>query len=267
VRNIALLLAYDGTDFVGSQWQNQGRTVQGALEDAWEELAQEQKRFTLAGRTDAGVHAHGQVANVRTESRHPVNTVLRGMNALLPEDVRVLAAREVELEFHARYSATRRDYRYLIDNSPAPLPTLRHLALHVDAKLDVAAMAEALPVLEGTHDFAAFTVQSPDQKSTVRTVRKARVGETELCGRRLIAIDLAANAFLQHMVRVIVGTVLLVGRGRMKAEELRRVLERRDRKAAGPTAAAHGLTLTWVSYPPELVRWDDERAQRKTREG
>lgn len=260
MRNIALLLAYDGTDFIGSQWQNQGRSVQGALESAWEELAQERRRFTLAGRTDSGVHAHGQVANVRTDTRHPLNTLQRGLNALLPEDVRVLGVREVGLDFHARYSATRRDYRYLIDNSPAPLPTLRHLALHVEQRLDEGAMATALPQLEGTHDFAAFTVQSADQKSTVRTVHTARVSEVELYGRRLIALDLAANAFLQHMVRVIVGTALLVGRGRMRAEEFRRVLERRDRKAAGPTAAAHGLTLTVVSYPPELVRWDAERA-------
>ncbi len=260
MRNIALLLAYDGTDFIGSQWQNQGRSIQAALEDAWEQLTQERKRFTLAGRTDAGVHAQGQVANVRGETRHPLNTVVRGMNALLPDDVRVLAAREVSPDFHARYSATRREYRYLIDRGAAPLPTLRHLALHVEGRLDTAAMAEALPLLEGTHDFAAFTVQSADQKSTVRTVHVARLSETEILGQKLIAIDLAANAFLQHMVRVIVGTALLVGRGRMTAAELRRVLERRDRKAAGPTAAAHGLTLTSVRYPPELVRWDDEQA-------
>ncbi|NTU78286.1 MAG: tRNA pseudouridine(38-40) synthase TruA [Chloroflexales bacterium] len=260
MRNIALLLAYDGTDFVGSQLQSQGRTVQGALEDAWEGLTQERRRFTLAGRTDAGVHAQGQVANVRGETRHSASTVARAMNALLPDDVRVLAAKEVGPDFHARHSAVRRDYRYLIDLGPASMPTLRHLALHVEGRVDTAAMAEALPQLEGTHDFAAFTVQSPDQKSTVRTVYVSRLSEMELLGRRLIAIDLAANAFLQHMVRVIVGTVLLVGRGRMTGAELRRVLERRDRKAAGPTAAAHGLTLTSVRYPPELVRWDDERA-------
>ncbi len=260
MRNIALLLAYDGTDFVGSQWQNQGRSVQAALEDAWEQLTQERRRFTLAGRTDAGVHAQGQVANVRGETRHSLKTVARGMNALLPDDVRVLAAKEVGPDFHSRYSATRRDYRYLIDHGAAPLPTLRHLALHVEGRIDTAAIAEALPLLEGTHDFAAFTAQSADQKSTVRTVHVARLGETEILGRRLIAIDLAANAFLQHMVRVIVGTALLVGRGRMTAAELWRVLERRDRKAAGPTAAAHGLTLMSVRYPPELVRWDDERA-------
>jgi tRNA pseudouridine38-40 synthase len=259
MRNIALLLAYDGTDFIGSQWQNQGRSIQGALEAAWEELNQDRRRFTLAGRTDAGVHAHGQVANVRGETRHPLKTVVRGMNALLPDDVRILAAREVDAEFHARYSAIRRDYRYLLEVGPAPLPTLRRLALHVEGRLDLTGMAEALPQLEGTHDFAAFTVQSPQQKTTVRTVHTARLSEIELLGRRLVAIDLAANAFLQHMVRVIVGTILLVGRGRMTAAELRRVLERRDRKAAGPTAAAHGLTLTAVSYPPALLRWDDEQ--------
>lgn len=260
MRNIALLLAYDGTDFVGSQLQSQGRTVQGALEDAWEGLTQTRRRFTLAGRTDAGVHAQAQVANVRGETKHSASTVIRAMNAMLPDDVRVLAARDVGPDFHARHSAIRRDYRYLIDLGPALLPTIRHLALHVDGRIDTAAMAAALPELEGTHDFAAFTVQSPDQKSTVRTVYVARLVETELLGRRLIAIDLAANAFLQHMVRVIVGTALLVGRGRMAGAEFRRVLERRDRKAAGPTAAAHGLTLTSVRYPPELVRWDDERA-------
>jgi tRNA pseudouridine38-40 synthase len=260
MRNIALLLAYDGTDFIGSQWQNQGRSVQAAIEDAWEQLTQERRRFTLAGRTDAGVHANGQVANVRSETRHPLTTVTRGMNALLPDDVRILAAKEVGPEFHARHSAVRREYRYLLDLGVAPLPTLRHIALQVEGRLDTEAMAAALPLLEGTHDFAAFTVQSADQKSTVRTMHVARLSETEALGRRLIAIDLAANAFLQHMVRVIVGTMLLVGRGRMTAADLRRVLERRDRKAAGPTAAAHGLTLTSVRYPPELVRWDDERA-------
>lgn len=260
MRNIALRLAYDGTDFVGSQWQNNGRSVQGALEEAWQQLTQERCRFTLAGRTDAGVHAQAQVANVRSETRHSLVTVLRGMNALLPEDVTIQAVCEVGLDFHARYSAIRRDYRYLIDNDQAPLPSLRHIALHVERRLDLAAMAQALPYLEGTHDFVAFTAQSANQKSTVRSLYLARVGELELLGRRLIAIELAANAFLQHMVRVIVGTALLVGRNRMAPEDMRQVLERRERKAAGPTAGAHGLTLTGVSYPPALVHWGDERA-------
>src|SRR5689334_7876232 len=179
MRNIALRLAYDGTDFIGSQYQNQGRSVQGALEEAWEQLTQERRRFTLAGRTDAGVHARGQVANVRTDSRLPLKTVLRGMNALLPADVVIQAVREVDAEFHARHSANRRDYRYLIDNNLAALPMLRNIVLHVEPTLDIAAMQAALPLLEGTHDFAAFSAAVPDQKSTVRTCYVARVSELE----------------------------------------------------------------------------------------
>lgn len=264
MRNIAFRLAYDGTDFVGSQWQSDGRTVQGALEGAWEELTQERRRFTLAGRTDAGVHAQGQVANVRTETRHPLRTILRAMNAILPEDVTIQALCEVDTEFHARYTANQRGYRYLIDNNVAPLPTLRNIVLHVEQRLDLGAMAEALKLLEGTHDFAGFAALVPDQKSTVRTVYTAQLCEVELFGRQLIAIDLAANAFLQHMVRVIVGTALLVGRHKMTVAEFGRVLSRRDRRAAGPTAAAHGLTLVSVGYPAETLRWSDERSPSQT---
>ncbi|PDW00698.1 tRNA pseudouridine(38-40) synthase TruA [Candidatus Chloroploca asiatica] len=260
MRNIALLLAYDGTDFIGSQWQNQGRSVQGALEEAWEALTQEQKRITLSGRTDAGVHAYGQVASIRSTTRHPPLTIVRGLNARLPEDLRVQDACEVTPDFHARHSAIRRDYRYLIDANMVPLPALRHMVLHVEGRLDLAHMAEALQILEGTHDFAAFTVQSPDQKRTVRTMHCAKLTEIELLGGRLIALDVAANAFLQHMVRVIVGTVLLVGRGRMTVSAFQQVLEGGERKAAGPTAAAHGLTLMAVHYPPGLVRWESRQA-------
>lgn len=259
MRNVALRLAYDGTDFVGSQYQNQGRSVQGALEQAWEELTQERRRVTLAGRTDAGVHAAGQVANILTETTHSTKTILRGMNAKLPDDVAVQAVRDVGQDFHARHSANRRAYRYLIDNNDAWLPMLRHYVLYVEQKLDLAAMAEALPYLEGTHDFTAFSALVPDQRSTVRTCYTARLSEIELFGRRLIAIDLVANAFLQHMVRVIVGTALLVGRRKISPEGFRDVLEVRDRRAAGPTSVAHGLTLMSVGYPTGVLRWDGER--------
>jgi tRNA pseudouridine38-40 synthase len=258
VRNIALRLAYDGTDFVGSQYQNQGRTVQGALEQAWEELTQERQRMTLAGRTDAGVHAIGQVANIRTATRHSRKTILRGMNAKLPPDLAIQAVCDVEMDFHARHSAQRREYRYLIDNNLAWLPTQRNYVLYIEQRLDLAAMAEALPRLEGTHDFAAFSALVPDQRSTVRTCYTARLSEVAVFGRRLIAIDLAANAFLQHMVRVIVGTVVLVGRGKITADDFQHILESRERKAAGPTAVAHGLTLVSVGYPVGLLRWDDQ---------
>jgi tRNA pseudouridine38-40 synthase len=183
------------------------------------------------------------------------------MNAKLPVDVAIQAVREVDMDFHARHSAKRREYRYLIDNNVAWLPTQRHYVLYVEQKLDTAAMAEALLRLVGTHDFAAFSALVPDQRSTVRTCYTARLSEVMIFGRHLIAIDLAANAFLQHMVRVIVGTALLVGRGKITPDGFQRILESHDRKAAGPTAVAHGLTLVSVGYPSGMVHWDDEDAE------
>jgi tRNA pseudouridine38-40 synthase len=156
MRNIALRIEYDGTDFVGSQWQNNGRSVQGELEGAWERLTQERRRINLAGRTDAGVHARGQVANVRTETRHDLATIQRGMNAIVSKDVAVLEAWEVPIDFHARHSAIRRDYCFLIDHGRVVSPLLRRYAIHIAEQLDVAAMHSALEVLLGTHDFAAF---------------------------------------------------------------------------------------------------------------
>ncbi len=267
MRTIALLLAYDGTDFAGSQWQTDIRTVQGAIEAAWEALTQEQRRIVLAGRTDAGVHASGQVAHVQTATRHSLATIWRGLNAHLPTDVTVQNVGEAVRDFHARYSAIEREYRYVIDCAPAPLPQLRHQALHYAGTLDVTAMATALKLLEGTHDFAAFTTTTPSQRSTVRTMYWTRIVERVWFDRRLLAIELAANAFLQHMVRMIVGTLLLVGRGRMTVDQFGEVLASRDRRLAGPTAPAHGLTLTAVRYPPSLIRWVEplERQQGATK--
>lgn len=253
MRNIALQLAYDGTDFVGSQWQNQGRTVQGELEGAWSRFAQEERRFVLAGRTDAGVHAQAQVANIRTSTRHTPETVRRGLNALLPEDISVLAAWEVPHDFHARYSAVRREYRYLVDNHHGALPLMRNYALHIEQPLDMAAMQQAATRLEGEHDFAAFTVVGGQQRSTRRYCWRATCTHVVAFDRRFLAIELAANAFLHHMVRVIVGTLLLVGRGRMTPQEFADVLASGDRRRAGPTASGHGLTLCAVLYPDHLA--------------
>lgn len=253
MRNLALWLAYDGTDFVGSQWQNTGRSVQGELEGAWSRFAQEQRRFTMSGRTDAGVHARGQVANVRTETNHALATIKRGLNAVLPDDVSVLDVREVPLDFHARHSAVRRSYRYLIDNNQAPLPMLRYYTLHIEQQLDVDAMREALALLIGKHDFAAFAAINPEQRSTVRTCYQADCSIVEWLGQPLLALDLSANAFLHHMVRVIVGTVLLVGRGRVKPAAFGEILVSADRRRAGPTAAPQGLTLISVEYPSEAL--------------
>ena len=248
-RNIALRIAYDGTDFVGSQWQNNGRSVQGELEGAWEQLTQERKRMNLAGRTDAGVHAHGQVASIRTETRHDLATIQRGLNAIVPDDIAVQAAWEVEYDFHARHTAVRRDYRYLIDNGVAASPLLRYRAVHVPYQLDATAMSEALETLLGKHDFAAFAGAGQNEGSTVRTCHAAECARAGLWGQPLIQIDLAANAFLRHMVRNIVGTLLLVGEHKIDRAGFAALLAGRDRRRAGRTAPAHGLYLMSVSYP------------------
>jgi tRNA pseudouridine38-40 synthase len=263
MRNIALLVAYDGTEFIGSQWQQLGRSVQGALEEAWEGLTQERRRINLAGRTDAGVHARGQVANVRTATGHDTKTIVRALNAHLPNDVTVFDAVEVAEDFHARHSAIRRGYRYFIDNQPVPLPMLRQTVLHVERPLNTVAMNDALAQLVGRHDFASFTSPSAEQRSTVRTCYHAACRQSTAFGWPLVAIELEANAFLYTMVRAIVGTVLLVGQGRMTVDEFGAVLARCDRRAAGKTAPAHGLTLETVGYPPEQLRWGVAVAQEK----
>jgi tRNA pseudouridine38-40 synthase len=249
MRNIALRIEYDGTDFVGSQWQNNGRSVQGELEGAWQQLTQEQRRINLAGRTDAGVHARGQVASIRTETRHDLATVERGLNAILPADVAVLEAWEVEHDFHARHSAIQRDYRYLLDNGRVASPLLRRHAVHLSQRLNIAAINQALAALLGTHDFAAFAGGGLPEGSTVRTCYVAGCASIELGGQPLIAVDLAANAFLRHMVRNIVGTLLLVGQERIDAVGFAEILASRNRRKAGRTAPAHGLYLMSVSYP------------------
>jgi tRNA pseudouridine38-40 synthase len=221
--------------------------VQGELEMAWQRFTGETLRWNFAGRTDAGVHARGQVANVRTTSRQPIETVQRALNALLPDDIGVRRAWEVPYAFHARYSATRRDYRYLLLVEQWRSPLWRQRAVHVDVPLDIAAMACAVRVLEGVHDFAAFG-STPDGP-TVRECFQAECRELMEDGLRLIAIDLAASGFLRHMVRTIVGTLLLIGRGKLSAAQMAHILHSRDRAQAGPTAPPHGLYLMSVTYP------------------
>jgi tRNA pseudouridine38-40 synthase len=249
MRNIALRIEYDGTDFVGSQWQNNGRSVQGELEGSWEQLTQERRRVNLAGRTDAGVHARGQVASVRTETHHDLATIERGLNAILPEDVAVLEAREVEYDFHARHSAIQRDYRYLIDNRRIASPLLRRHTVHVPQPLSVEAMNQAMMALLGTHDFAAFAGGGTPEGSTVRTCYAVSCAPEEILGQPLVAVGLAANAFLRHMVRNIIGTLLQVGQGKLDTFGFAEILASRDRRRAGRTAPAHGLYLMSVSYP------------------
>ncbi len=248
MRNVALRLAYDGSDFVGSQWQTQGRTVQGVVESGWRELTGEERRFTFAGRTDARVHAQGQVVNVRTESELSVTVVQRALNALLPPDVAVLDVWEAEADFHARFWARRRWYRYLVDVSDVPVPWLRSFVVHVGGGVDVAAMHAALQVLVGEHDFAAFGSVGSGGETTVRRCFAAGCDWVDVAGRQVLAFDMVANGFLRRMVRTVVGTVLLVGRGRLGVCDVEQILRGCDRRLAGPSAAAHGLILMDVVY-------------------
>jgi tRNA pseudouridine38-40 synthase len=251
MRNVALRIEYDGTDFVGSQWQNNGRSVQGALEGAWQQLTGEQLRMALAGRTDAGVHARGQVANVRTATRHELPTIVRGLNGNLPEDVAVLDAREVAHDFHARHTAVRRSYRYAVDNGAVAAPLLRRHAAHVPKRLDVAAMNRALEPILGPHDFAPFS-DGPQEGATVRVCYSAQCERAELWGQPVVLVDITANAFLRHMVRNIVGTLLLVGEGRLGIDGLATALADSGRRRPRALAPAHGLFLLSVSYPDDL---------------
>jgi tRNA pseudouridine38-40 synthase len=280
---LKLRIQYDGTDFSGSQLQaeGRGRTVQGELEAAIARLAGEAVRANLAGRTDAGVHAWGQVASLDFPQRPRLDTpkaVKRALNGILPDDVAVLEAEEVDETFHARFSAIWRSYRYLIVNQPEPLPLLRRYSLHVPQPLNVPAMREAVALLKGEHDFAAFAGQGmgvpfedaegSERPSTVRHMSRADVGVMKSTanywsftapGRvvsegaweyenTLVAVDFKANAFLPQMIRTIVGTLLEVGYGKRTVDGFRQVLESRDRRKAGPTAKPQGLCLLWVAY-------------------
>jgi tRNA pseudouridine38-40 synthase len=243
-RNIKVTLEYDGTPFAGWQRQRQRPSIQAAVEAALAALTGEPTTMVGAGRTDAGVHALGQVANFRTTSRVSVGRFPAALNAHLPPAIRVLHATEVEPTFHARFSATARTYRYVILNRKAPSAVLRLLAYHVPAALDLDAIAAALPALRGRHAFAAFrTVGSKEGTSecTMRTVEVMRRDS-------LIIFTFEADRFLRHMVRRLVGTLVLVGRGLLPPEAVGELLAGSRAYRAGPTAPAHGLFLVGITY-------------------
>ena len=245
MRTIALVFEYDGTDFLGWQMQATGRTVQSVLEGALQTLLQEDLRVTAAGRTDTGVHAVGQVAHFTTDSVLSCNRMRLGLNGLLPEDVAVHSVQEVSEGFHARFSAVERQYRYRILLRPSALR--RRHAWFVAYRLEIAALRLACTPLAGLHDFTSFCQTAASQGGALCEIRRLEWTEDE----DELRLDIAANRFLHHMVRTIVGTAIEVGRGRWDAERIREMLEAKDRRLAGPTAPAHGLCLTRVGYPEE----------------
>jgi tRNA pseudouridine38-40 synthase len=261
-RCLKIVLAYDGTDLVGWQRQPTGVSVQALLEEALAAIEGRAVVVVGAGRTDAGVHALGQVASCRIEHAIPAADLARALNARLPDQVRVLDVEEAPDGFHARYGARAKTYRYLILNGALVNPFERRYVWHVPRPLDVEAMAEAARCLEGRHDFTALQGAGSAAKTTVRTVEHASVQPLQLMavaggltlaarppGGRLVAIDVRGDGFLRHMVRNAVGTLVEIGHGRRPAASMREVLASGDRTQAGPTAPASGLFLVRVDYP------------------
>lgn len=243
-RTLKLTLAYDGTRFVGWQRQAEGQSIQALVEEALAHLEGAPVTVHGAGRTDAGVHAEGQVASAAVTFSYDAATVLRAVNARLPPDVRLRAVQEAPPGFHARFSARGKTYRYQIANVPIANPFTRAYAWHVPELLDAGAMAEAAARLAGTHDFAAFQSTGSDVTTTVRTLTRSVVGESQ----GLLLYEVEGDGFLRHMVRAIVGTLVDVGRGTRRPFEVSSLLENGTRAEAGATAPAHGLFLVRVEY-------------------
>lgn len=258
MRVLKLTLAYDGTAYVGWQRQAEGTSIQGLLETILADIDGAPVAVAGAGRTDAGVHALGQVASASVRTALDVETLRRAMNARLPLDVRVLAVDECPAGFHARFSARGKRYRYLMATGPVISPFASRYVWHVPGRLDRAAMQQAAATLVGTHDFGAFQSAGSSVPHAVRTLGEAVVSEVTgtppsplggdvAPGGCLIALEVEADGFLRHMVRAIAGTLADVGGGR-RDPDLRALLDSADRASSGPTAPAHGLWLVRVLY-------------------
>lgn len=244
MKRVKLTVAYDGTNYHGWQVQDNGITIESELNRCLSELLGERIRVIGASRTDAGVHALCNVAVFDTESRMPAEKVSYALNQRLPEDIRVRKSEEVEADWHPRRCESRKTYEYRIYRGEFPMPVKRLYSYFTYHDLDVESMRRGAAFLEGEHDFRSFCQTGSQAESTVRTVYSVEVEEQ---GDELV-IRVCGNGFLYNMVRIIAGTLLEVGRGRRRPEELAAVLQATDRSAAGPTAPAHGLTLVKYEF-------------------
>lgn len=260
-RHFRIDLGYDGTDFFGSQRQREARTVQGVVEEALRSLSGEEVSISLAGRTDRGVHAVGQVASASIVWRRDEESLRYALDALTANDVSIRSVREVEPGFHARFDALEREYRYRVWNGSAPSILSRRFAWHIRDRLDVASMNDAATRLLGRLDFSSFAGAGLGVPSAsadcARNLTYARwttldpVWERSTCGERLLEFRVRADRFLPHMVRNIVGNLVAVGRGNSSVDWFARVLAARDRTAGGAPAPPQGLTLWGVRYGSE----------------
>ncbi|MFQ5751240.1 MAG: tRNA pseudouridine(38-40) synthase TruA, partial [bacterium] len=231
-----------GSNFCGWQWQPKGRTVQATLQDSITELLHETPKLIAAGRTDAGVHALGQVVNFKTNSKLDLNSFRMGLNSYLPDDVIVVQAEEVDEKFHARFNAIKRKYKYVI--SKRPRAVARQYAWYCRYQLDLKSMKMASNYLIGQHVFAAFSKQREDEPHYLTNVESVVWQDTQ----DKIVFEICANRFLHHMVRIIVGTMVEVGRGRLQPIEIKQILVTKDRSRAGNTVPSQGLFLEKIYY-------------------
>lgn len=244
MRNIKLTIEYDGKPYNGWQKQPNKPNIQGEIERAIYNITKEEVDLIGSGRTDAGVHALGQVANFKTNSNIPIEKLALAINSQLKNSIIIKKAEEVDERFHSRYNAKHKTYRYIINNSPCGTAIYRNLEYCFPIKLDVSKMQEAAKYFEGEHDFKAFKSSGTSAKNSVRTIYNASVKQE---GEKII-IELTGNGFLYNMVRIISGTLLDVGLQKIKPEEIKNIIEEKDRQKAGKTLPAHGLYLVEVKY-------------------
>ncbi len=248
--NYKLTIQYDGTDFHGWQVQENDRTIQGELERVIGTLEDDEVKVIGSGRTDAGVHAEGQIANVVLHRPFTPDRLRNAINGNLWRDIRIMKVEEAAAEFHARFSAVEKTYVYRIVNAPVMSPFLRRFALHESRPLDLGAMTAASRLLLGEHDWTAFSSARSDGEGRIRTVTDCVI-ESHWDARAsaaVIEVRISANGFLRYMVRSIVGTLLEVGRGEKDSDTIQTAIINGDRSLAGKTAPAHGLTLFRVKY-------------------
>ena len=244
MRNIKLTIEYDGKDLNGWQKQPNKLNIQGTREQAIKNITGEDVELNASWRTDAGVHALGQVANFKTNSEIPIDKFAIAINSKLKKSIVIKKAEEVDERFHSRLNCKRKTYRYIINNSPEGTAIYRYLETHIPQKLDVKKMEQALKYFEGEHDFKAFKASGTSSKSSVRTIYKTQIYKKE----DRIIIELTGNGFLYNMVRIIAGTLVDVGLGKIEPQQIENIIKEKKRENAGKTLPPNGLYLVSVEY-------------------
>lgn len=251
---IILVMEYDGRRYHGFQWQDGQPSIQGEVEKALTKLTGERRRVVSASRTDAGVHAKGQVVSFRTGSALSTDNFVSGLNHYLPQDIAVKAAYRIDDKFNVQREAISREYSYYILNRPTRSPMRNGFSYQLSGELDTDAMNQACAALVGEHDFASFAARNGTvDKSTVKRVFRAVVGREG----EMVVFNISANSFLMHQVRNTIGALIKVGQGKMTPDEFKDILEAREPALAGPTAPACGLCLDRVNYPEPLENYDE----------